>query len=83
MLLLKHKTFRAGPKFGFYWTERSLWRSRERIREQAEDYINAMGAEKVVSVTEEILREFLMVTVWYREEADSKNRPSEDVMDDL
>lgn len=76
MLLLKHKTFRKGPWLGFYWTERSLSQGREKIREQAENYINEMGAEKVVSVTEEILREVLMVTVWYREEADSNSQPS-------
>lgn len=82
MLVMKHKTFRAGPALGIFWTERGLFRSREGLREEAESFINAMGAENVVSLTEEVLREVLMVTVWYREEAGGKSQSSRSLMDD-
>ena len=83
MLVLKHKTFRAGPAFGLFWTGQGLFRSREQLREQAEGFANLAGAENVVSVTEEILREVLMVTVWYREETDGNAQPSKSVIDEV
>jgi hypothetical protein len=83
VLVLKHKTFRAGPKLGIFWTERGLFRSRERLREQAEEFVNEIGAGNVVSVTEEVLRGGLMVTVWYREGIDGSAQPSKTVMDEI
>lgn len=64
MLVLKHKSFRAT---GIWWTSSGTYKCREKLREDAEPFANSIGAINVVSVTEEILREQLVVTVWYRE----------------
>ena len=73
MLVMKHKTF-EDHKFSM-----SRSKSRERAREAAESFINSIGAEKVLSVSEE--SEPSSVTVWYREEGDP--RPRKDVMPEV
>jgi hypothetical protein len=62
---MRHKAF-VGPTF--YWNFRSLNANREVIREQAEAFINLIGAENVVSVAEHAMSIGpFSVAVWYRE----------------
>src|SRR6516165_10595834 len=63
-VIMRHKAF-VGPTA--YWNFRSLNDNRELIREQAETFINMIGAENVVSVVEHPtnLGPFTVV-VWYR-----------------
>ncbi len=48
-VVMRHKSF-VGPTT--YWNFRSLDENRENIRAQAEDFINTIGVENVVSVAE-------------------------------
>jgi len=62
--LMRHKAF-VGPTF--YFNFRGLNANREKIREQAEDFINEIGSENVVSVTEHAMSWGpFSVVVWYR-----------------
>lgn len=64
MKKIQHQTF-VGPIV--YWTG-SLNSNREKYRKQAEDFINEIGVENVISVTEHaigVLSPFTVV-VWYR-----------------
>jgi hypothetical protein len=62
--LMRHKAF-VGPTM--YWNARPLNENRERIRDQAEAFINEIGAENVVSVTEHAMTMGpFSVVVWYR-----------------
>lgn len=68
-LVMRHKAF-VGPII--YWNARSLIENRERIREQAQAFINDIGAERVVSVTEHAMTFGpFSVVVWYRAEEDT------------
>ena len=78
MLVMKHKMFQL-PRPRLYWTTRAIVEDRERLRGQVEDFINRIGAAKVVSVTEDFLTGFA-ITVWYREEVEGKSQPAKDVM---
>jgi len=70
-VIMCHKTF-VGPTM--YWNFRSLNENREVIREEAEAFINMIGAEKVVSVTEHAMSSGpFTVVVWYRVEAPAPN----------
>jgi hypothetical protein len=72
ILVMKHKTF-VGPTF--YWTG-SLAANRERIRDQAQEFINRIGADKIVSVAEHAMTIGpFSVVVWYRDEAAAPNQP--------
>jgi len=73
MLVLKHKSFvdKHEGWFSAGFVERA-W-------EEAERFINSIGAEKLVTVAEEL--EYNTVTVWYREEDDT--RPSKEAMPEL
>jgi len=53
-------------------------RNRERIRQEAEAFINEIGVESVVSVTEHgaTLGPFSVVVWWYRELPDMRDRES-------
>jgi len=48
-LIMRHKAFVGPPSF---WNFRPANENFEKIREQAEAFINAIGAENIVSVTE-------------------------------
>ena len=63
-LILRHRTF-VGP--AVYWNFRPLNQNRERIRAQAEAFVDEIGAENVVSVVEHaaFLGGFTVV-VWYQ-----------------
>jgi hypothetical protein len=64
MLVLKHKSFQPGRRI--WWSKRDIIEGHERLREEAENFINSsIGADKVVSVTERLHE----VTVWYRDDA--------------
>ena len=60
MLVMKHKSF-EDPQVLTLSRSKSI----ERVREAAESFINSIGAEKVVSVTEGL--EASVVTVWFRD----------------
>ncbi len=77
MSVMKHKCFQDQDARFFLSISRS--KSHERVREAAESFINSIGAEKVVSVTQDYFTS--LVTVWYREEGDSL--PSKDVMHEV
>jgi hypothetical protein len=63
MKKVRHKTF-VGPIM--YWWG-SLNSNREKYRKQAEDFINGIGVENVLSVTEHATsRGPFSVVVWYR-----------------
>ena len=49
---------------------------------KAEGFINAIGAEKVVSVAEEAAPVF-GITVWYREECEAETRHAKPVMNEF
>lgn len=67
-VLMKHKAF-VGRMI--YWRG-TLRPNRERIRQEAEDFINQMGADKVVSVAEHAMTLGpFSVVVWYREDGQS------------
>jgi hypothetical protein len=69
MKKVRHETF-FGPIM--YWTG-SLNSNRERYRKQAEDFINEIGVENVLSVTEHaigVLSPFTVV-VWYMVDEDN------------
>jgi len=76
-LVMKHKNFRQ--QRWFFWGMRDFFQYRERMKEQVEDFINAIGAEKVVSIT----REELEIIVWYREEAGSQARTAKTIIDEF
>ena len=62
MKKVRHKTF-VGPTM--YWTG-SLDSNREKYRKQAEDFINEIGVENVLSVTEHAMSLGpFSVVVWY------------------
>ena len=69
-LLMRHKAFVGAP----YWF-RTVNDSLERIRGQAEEFINLIGAENVVSVAEHARGGHFSVVVWYRVEAAAPNPP--------
>jgi len=83
MLVMKHKRFRLQLRPRFYWSIRALLEDHERLRGQVEDFINAVGAAKVVSVSEGFAYGCFEVIVWYREEAEGKTQPVKDVMAEL
>ena len=68
--MMRHKAFVGRP----YWF-RSVNESLETIREQAEAFINVIGAENVVSVAEHATSGLFSVVVWYRIEAAAPNQP--------
>ena len=68
--MMRHKAFVGRP----YWF-RSVNESLETIREQAEAFINVIGAENVVSVAEHATSGLYSVVVWYRVEAATPNQP--------
>ena len=83
MLVMKHREFRL-PRSRFYWSAEALYRDQERIRLQAQDYINdVIGSAKVVSVSESTFSVYLRVIVWYREEAEASAKPAKDVLAEL
>src|SRR3954453_10452622 len=69
MLVMKYKVIEGEPRF----IECSGGRL-ARARRAAEEFINATGAGKVVSIAED--RELGTVTVWYREDDPMPPRPS-------
>jgi hypothetical protein len=78
---MHHKTFVAQP---VSWNFRSHNEMREHLREEAQAFINQIGAEKVISVVE-LDTSFAPheVVVWYRDEASGlgasdENRPGND-----
>jgi hypothetical protein len=79
MIVMRHRTFQSGRRV--YWGLRDAGRSREQLHQQAEDFINTIGADKVVSVTGEV--GFFGVTVWYREEAEGGPQQAKLVMAEL
>jgi len=74
MLLMKHKSFTDRQPISLFGSK-----DYERARDAAARFINSIGAEKVGSVTQNCAT--TTVTVWYREEGDS--RTSKDVMREL
>lgn len=65
MMKIRHKTF-VGPTIYWNWTW-SLNENREKIREKAEAYINEIGVENVLSVTEHAMTLGpFSVVVWHR-----------------
>jgi hypothetical protein len=72
-LIMRHKAFVGPPSF---WNFRPANENFEKIREQAEAFINAIGAENVVSVTE-LAPSYapFSVVVWYRVDAAEPNQP--------
>lgn len=81
MVVLKHQSFRATD---FLITDGGTFRRREEVREDAERFANAIGAINVVSVTEELFRDQLIVTIWYREtnKSDSVGDTAEAITDE-
>ena len=75
LLVLKHKLFKETDIRWYNPRDAHI----ERLRGEAERFINSIGAEKLVTVAED--SELMGVTVWYREEDDT--RPSKDAMPDL
>ena len=72
---IQHKTFVESKCYPIWCTNahKGRERSRERIRQQAEAFINEIGADNVVSVTEHAptLGPFSVVVWWHREFTDS------------
>jgi hypothetical protein len=63
-MVMQHRAF-VGPTL--YFNFRGLRANRETIREQAEAFINEIGAENVVSVAEHAMDWGpFSVVVWYR-----------------
>jgi len=61
---IEYKSF-VGPTV--YWSFRSLNASREKVRQQAQDFINGIGVDQVVSVTEHAMTMGpFSVVIWYR-----------------
>jgi hypothetical protein len=79
---LKHKVFRLDPRPRFYWNIRDAYRDHERLRQNAEEFANELGAEKVVSVIESFGPEFAVV-IWYRDEVVKKSRPIAAMMEEI
>jgi hypothetical protein len=70
---MKHKAF-VGPVI--YWGGGSLNMNREKIRYEAEAFMNQIGPEKVVSVAEHAMTLGpFSVVVWYRDEVESAYLP--------
>jgi hypothetical protein len=71
MKSMQHKAFVESKVYPIWCTNASerRERNRERIRQQAEAFINEIGVENIVSVTEHAptLGPFSVVVWWYRE----------------
>jgi hypothetical protein len=67
-LIMRHKAFVGPPS---WWNFRPPNENYETIRERAEAFINTIGAENIVSVTEHALTSSapFSVVVWYRVDA--------------
>ena len=84
MKLIRHNVFTESTVYPIWsWNAHSRReRKRESIRQRAEEFINDIGADNVVSVTEHAtsLGPFSVV-VWYRETVNTENlvlRPTDD-----
>jgi hypothetical protein len=75
MKSVQHKAFVESAVYSIWsWNARARReQNRERVRQRAEVFINEIGVEKVVSVTEHapIIGPFSVVVWWYREFTDS------------
>ncbi len=79
--VMRHKSF-VSPTT--YWNFRSLNENRENIRAQAEDFINTIGVENVVSVAEHAMSTGpFSVVVWYRAEEAAPDEPPHPVSTDF
>jgi hypothetical protein len=65
MGVIRHKTF-IGPFFDLrvYKSWADIY---EEVRVEAEEFMNGLGAERVLSVSESTPRDQLVIVVWYRE----------------
>jgi hypothetical protein len=74
-VVMRHRSFFTRRRF--YWSHRDLNENREEIRDEAEAFINRIGAENVVSVVEHSMTgATFCVVVWYRVE-ESAAEPSQ------
>ena len=74
-VVMRHRSFVSRRRF--YWSHRDLNENREEIRDEAEAFINIIGAENVASVVEHSMVGVpFCVVVWYRvEEAEPNEAP--------
>jgi hypothetical protein len=79
-LKMKHRHFRARSLF---WRWQWEFNTLKEVQDKAERFMNEIGAENVVSVSEHINGSQFTVTVWYREEAGLKPKPSMAAFDEV
>ena len=76
MKSMQHKAFVESKVYPIWCTNASerRERNRERIRQQAEAFINEIGVENIMSVTEHAptLGPFSVVVWWYREVSETE-----------
>jgi hypothetical protein len=79
-LVMKHKHFRVKS---FFWMWQWEFNTLKLVQDKAERFMNEIGAENVVSVSEHIHGLQFTVTVWYREEAGWKPKPAMSDLDEV
>jgi len=73
-VVMRHRSFVTRRRF--YWSRRDLNETLEVVRDEAEAFINRIGAENVVSVVEHsMVGAPFCIVVWYRVE-ESAAEPS-------
>jgi hypothetical protein len=70
MAVIRHKTF-VGPIYDLRVVFKSWAEIHEEVRAEAEAFMNQLGGERILAISESSPRDQLVIAVWYRDDAGS------------